>query len=114
VSSRNQDHLEHVAHAIDRVREWSSRGRDIFLSDELIQWAILRGLQTLTESATLLSPDVKGRHPDIDWKAIAGYRNIVVHGYLNTLSLEMTWAYVERDLPSLEAVIHAELGRLGD
>jgi uncharacterized protein with HEPN domain len=110
VKAGDDDHLQHIIHAIDKVKEWAHQGRDAFLSDELFQWAMLRGLQTLTESASLLSPELKERHPDINWKAIAGYRNIVVHGYLNTLSLERTWDYIDRDLPSLERVVRLEAG----
>ena len=112
MSDRDPDHLAHLRHAIERVREWASDGRDVFLEDERTQWAVLRGMHTLTESASALSGEVKLRHPDIDWRGLAGYRNIVVHGYLNQLSLERSWEYIEQDLPLLAAAVNEEYQRL--
>jgi uncharacterized protein with HEPN domain len=69
-------------------------------------------MHTLTESAASLSEGLKARHPEVDWRGLAGYRNIVVHGYLNQLSLERSWEYIEKDLPVLAAAVEEELARL--
>jgi len=67
-------------------------------------------LQTMAESATQLSDAIKGRHKDVDWRGIRGFRNIVVHGYVNVLDLELTWAFIEREVDSLSKVAAAESG----
>jgi len=54
-------------------------------------------LQTLSESANLLSEDAKARHPEIPWAGIAGFRNRLVHGYVD-VKLERVWQVMERDL----------------
>ena len=112
MSDRDADHLAHMGHAISRIKEWARDGRRAFLEDERTQWAVLRGMHTLTESAVNLSDGLKARHPEIDWRGLAGYRNIVVHGYLNQLSLERSWEYIEKDLPVLAAAVEEELARL--
>ena len=66
-------------------------------------------LQTMAESATHLSDDVRGRHPEVDWRGIRGFRNIVVHGYVDVLDLELTWTFIEREADSLRRVANAEL-----
>jgi uncharacterized protein with HEPN domain len=66
-------------------------------------------LQTMADSATQLSDEVKGRHKDVDWRGIRGFRNIVVHGYVNALDLELTWTFVEREVGSLSKVVASEL-----
>ena len=43
---------------------------------------MLRNLQIMTESTQHFSASFKGRHPESDWKAMAGLRNILVHNYL--------------------------------
>lgn len=101
-----------MVHAARRIKEWTGRGRALFLSDELVQWAVLRGLQTLTESATRLSEEVKARHPDIAWTDVAGFRNIVTHAYLGRLSIVRVWEYIQRDLPTLLVAAEEELRRL--
>jgi uncharacterized protein with HEPN domain len=77
-----------------------------------VQWATIRGLQTLTESATRLSPELRDRHPEIPWKDIAGFRNIVTHTYLGQLNVARVWEYIERDLPDLVSAAEAELQRI--
>lgn len=46
----------------------------------------------------------------MDWRAISGFRNVLVHNYLG-LDLEQVWIIVERDVPSLKAAVIAMLSR---
>jgi len=75
----------------------------------LLQSGLLWRLQTMAESATNLSDDVKRRHPDIDWRGIRGFRNILVHGYVDVPDLKLTWTFIEREADSLGRVAGAEL-----
>jgi uncharacterized protein with HEPN domain len=68
-------------------------------------------MQTLAESATHLSEEVKTRHHDVDWRGLRGFRNLVVHGYLGALDLELTWGYLTTDVDRLEVMASVELGR---
>ncbi len=70
-------------------------------------------LQTIAESAIHLSDDVRGRHPDVDWRDIRGFRNIVVHGYVEVFDLELTWTFIEREADSLRRVANQELASGG-
>lgn len=65
---------------------------------------MVRNLQILAESTTRLSDEFQNCHPEIDWHAIKGLRNILVHGYLN-ISLNLVWEIVEKSLPSLKSVM---------
>lgn len=44
--------------------------------------ALLYNLQTLAEATQHLPDALKQQYPDIPWRRIAGFRNIVVHEYL--------------------------------
>ena len=44
--------------------------------------AVIRNLQILFESTQKVSESLKQKHPEINWRAIAGFRNILVHDYL--------------------------------
>jgi uncharacterized protein with HEPN domain len=70
-------------------------------------------MQTMAESAFMLSDDVQNRHPRVDWTGIRGFRNMVVHAYLRDLDLELTWQFLEKDLDQLGAVAATELQRKG-
>ena len=75
----------------------------------MLQSACLWRLQTLAESASSLSAHIQSRPPEIDWNGLRGFRNIVVHGYLGQLDLELTWGYLERDVEPLARLAAAEL-----
>ncbi|MDH4161524.1 MAG: DUF86 domain-containing protein [Nitrospirota bacterium] len=55
----------------------------------------------------------KLKHPEIDWRNISGFRNVVVHDYLG-IDVEQVWDIVERDLPKLNAAVNAMISELGD
>jgi uncharacterized protein with HEPN domain len=78
----------------------------------MIQDAVIRNLQTMAESSQRLSEATKSSVPDVDWRAISGFRNILVHDYLG-VDPNVVWAVVEYDLPNLKAALirlHQGLG----
>ncbi|NCC33177.1 MAG: DUF86 domain-containing protein, partial [Chloroflexia bacterium] len=83
-----------------------------FLTDTLIQDAVLRNLQTMAESTQRLSDSCKARYPELDWRAIAGFRNVVAHNYLG-ISLARIWQIIQRDLPPLQQAITKMLADVG-
>jgi len=109
----NEDclYLVHISECIERIRHYTVEGRDAFFADTKTQDAVLRNLHTLCESTQRLSQPLKDRHPDVDWRSIAGFRNVVVHDYLG-VDLQQVWSIVERDLPELEGRIEAILAEL--
>jgi uncharacterized protein with HEPN domain len=94
-------YLKHILQCIERIREDTREGHDSFVSSHLQQDAVLRNLQTLSESTQHLSADLTARHPEIEWKRIAAFRNILVHDYLG-IDMERIWEIVRRDLAALE------------
>lgn len=70
----------------------------------MIQDAVLRNLQTLAESTQHLNEDLKANHPEIDWRGISGFRNILVHQYLSVNPLRV-WNVIEQHLPPLSETV---------
>jgi uncharacterized protein with HEPN domain len=62
---------------------------------------VLRNLQTMAESTQRLSDVLRAAHPEIDWRRMAGFRNVLVHNYLG-IDLDIVWEVVVRDLPDLK------------
>jgi uncharacterized protein with HEPN domain len=94
-------YLIHIREAIGRIEEYVQDGREAFLESRLIQDAVVRNLQTLAESTQRLSDAFKQAHPDIDWRAIAGFRNVLVHDYLG-VDVARVWQIIEKQLPRLK------------
>jgi len=104
----NKLYLIHVNECIDRIEEYTRGGKDKFCSDHMAQDAVLRNLHTLTESIQRLSDDIKSKYPEVDWRAISGFRNVVVHDYLG-IDIDQIWDIVSRDLPELKTRVEAIL-----
>ncbi|MDE0626178.1 MAG: DUF86 domain-containing protein [Bryobacterales bacterium] len=96
--------LEHVRDRVVRIRKYTAGGRGVFFESHLVQDAVLRNLHTIAESTQRLSDRVRATEPDVPWRAIAGFRNVIVHDYLG-IDLEAIWSVVERDLPGLAAAV---------
>ena len=104
--------LAHMRDGLDRIREYTAAERSRFDTSRLVQDAVIRNLQTLAESSQRLSSEIKDTEPRIPWRELAGFRNVIVHGYLG-IDLGAVWLVVEKDLPSLAEAVNRMATRLG-
>jgi uncharacterized protein with HEPN domain len=93
-------YLEHIIDCIDRINKYTEYDQFVFMNSQMVQDAVIRNLQTLAESTQKLSEELKVQHPEINWKAISGFRNILVHNYLG-LDFPQIWVVIENRLPPL-------------
>ena len=103
--------LAHMRECLDRILEYTNAERSRFEASRLVQDAVVRNLQTLTESSQRLSSEIKGTEPQIPWRELAGFRNVIVHAYLG-VDLGAVWLVVEQDLPGLSAAVGRMAERL--
>ncbi len=73
---------------------------EAFSADTRTVDAVVRNLEIIGEAANGIPEDQKLLRPDIDWRAIRGLRNRIVHEYFG-LSLAVIWAIIQMDLPEL-------------
>lgn len=103
--SRKDDsvYVIHMLECIQRINEYVE-DREQFYSSRLVQDAVIRNLQVMAESSQHLTESIKQRYPEIPWKNISGFRNVLVHDYLG-VDLDVIWSVVEQELPGLESVL---------
>jgi uncharacterized protein with HEPN domain len=97
-------YLIHISECIARIQSYTADGKEAFLTDTRTQDAVMRNLQVLAESAMRLSAELKTAHADLDWKGMAGFRNILVHDYLG-INLPRVWEIVAQHVPALKAKV---------
>ncbi|MEN6338264.1 MAG: DUF86 domain-containing protein [Phycisphaerales bacterium] len=97
-------YLRHILECIRRIEEDTAGGKDVFFASRTSQDAVLRNLQTLAESTQRLSEELKMRHPQVEWRRIAAFRNILVHDYLG-IDMERIWEIAQRDVPTLKTTV---------
>lgn len=105
--------LAHMGECIERIREYTAGDRSRFEGSRLVQDAVIRNLQTLTESSQRLSDEVKATEPQVPWRELGGFRNVIVHGYIG-VDLAAVWLVVEQDLPPLAAAVARMVARACD
>jgi len=97
---------------LERIGEYTHFERTGFDTSRLVQDAVIRNLQTLAESSQRLSAEIKGTEPQIPWRELSGFRNVIVHGYLG-VDLGAVWLVVEQDLPALAEAVNRMAAHLG-
>lgn len=73
--------------------------------------ATLRNLQTLSEATQRLPEELKSAYPAIPWQQIRGFRNILVHNYLDDIDAQTIRAVVQQHLPPLSLAVREMLTR---
>ena len=96
--------LAHMGECLARIADYTQNQRRTFTSSIQVQDAAIRNLQVLTESSQRLSAEIKLTEPSVPWRELAGFRNIIVHGYLG-VDLDAIWLVIERDLPPLAEAV---------
>jgi uncharacterized protein with HEPN domain len=106
------ERLDDIMVALERVER---RVRDLGvtthedLDDDtvsIVAWSLL----VMGEAIKALPPDLRSRHPGVDWQGLAGLRDRLAHQYFR-IELDRVWAIIEGDLPPLRAAVEAESGR---
>jgi uncharacterized protein with HEPN domain len=105
-------YLRHIQECIGRIEEDAAEGREVWMGSHTLQDAVLRNLQTLAESTRRLSDEVKASRPDMDWRKIGAFRNVLVHDYLG-IDLATVWKIVHDDVPALKRVVQEMLDERG-
>lgn len=101
----DQVYLKHILECAVLIQGYTRGGKVAFMGSALVQDAVLRRLQTMAESTQRLSDDLKVQAPEVDWRALSGFRNVLVHDYLGGIDLERVWDAVAFYLPGLEAAV---------
>lgn len=77
------EYLQHILDEIDYLTS-TSRGMDraTFLSDDTLKRAFVRSIEVMGVAVKKISDQVREEHPEIEWRAIAGMRDRLIHSYL--------------------------------
>jgi uncharacterized protein with HEPN domain len=54
----------------------------------------------LGEASKKISNELRVAHPEVPWKKVAGFRDVVVHDYFG-VNLKEVWRIIQDDLPAL-------------
>ncbi len=95
--------IEHILDIIrDINRSLSGINKEKFTENIDTRDANIRRLEIIGEAVKNLSEDFRKQHSEIEWRKIAGFRDVIIHKYFE-VDLDVVWSIIKNDLPVLKS-----------
>jgi uncharacterized protein with HEPN domain len=114
VARAHNERLQDLRTAIDRIRR-TAAGWDEMAFERADQEALIPiswSFVVIGEAVKALPKDLLARHPAVDWKGFARFRDVLAHQYFRIDPI-LLWKAVSVSLPPLDAAVTAELEETG-
>ena len=100
--------LEYLRHIMDEIEYLIDRSANLskedFIDDETLKRAFIRSIEIIGEAVKKIPPDFKQKYPHIEWRAMAGMRDKLIHDYFG-IDYEIVWDVVTNKIPTLRLKI---------
>jgi uncharacterized protein with HEPN domain len=111
MSFEARDYLRHILIEADYlIGRSAGLSLDTFLGDETLRRAFVRSLEVIGEAAKTVPEDFRAAHPAIEWRAMAGMRDRLIHDYFG-VDFELVWDVVQTRIPEVRTQLAAVLER---
>jgi len=101
-------YLAQILERVERIEEFTRKGKDIFMANKLLQDAVIRNFEVIGEASKRLPPEFRDQYPEIPWRKITAFRDVLIHAY-DRVDIKEVWRIVEQELPPLKQAIAAFL-----
>ncbi len=105
VSRNLKLYLEDIVASCTKIQRYT---RDIsfdeFVSDERTYDAVLLNLQVIGEAVKNIPTDLRDRSPEIEWRKMAGLRDILIRTYFQ-IDHEIIWDILQNKIAPLQIQI---------
>jgi uncharacterized protein with HEPN domain len=106
-------YLQDIAESCEKVLRFTA---DLTLSeliqDEKTYDAVVRNLEIIGEAAKHISQDIRKQLLGIEWRKIAGMRDMLAHAYFG-IDNDILWDVVQNKVPQLAKATNTFLNRHG-
>lgn len=98
--------IDDIKLCIERILEYTHNiTYKEFISDYKTYDAVLRNIDIIGEAVKNIPNEVRAKYSFIEWKKLAGLRDIVIHDYFG-VNEEIIWDIVQNKIPELKDLIN--------
>ncbi len=96
--------FEYLSHILDEAKYIINKTKELnkksFMQDETLQRAFVRSMEIIGEATKNIPNELKEKHSHIEWKAIAGMRDRLIHDYFG-IDYDIVWDVAVNKIPAL-------------
>jgi len=98
-------YVGNILKSISRILLYiSDKDYSTFLSDFILQDAVVRQLEIIGEATKRVSKDFRNKNPELPWADMAGMRDILIHDYID-VDLDIVWKTASESIPGLKILL---------
>jgi uncharacterized protein with HEPN domain len=99
---------EYLCHILDEACYIENHSQELtqaqFQQDETLKRAFVRSLEIIGEASKKIPQEFRSCHPGINWRAIVGMRDRLVHDYFG-IDYDIVWDVVKNKIPEFRRQI---------
>ncbi|MEJ5252057.1 MAG: DUF86 domain-containing protein [Chthonomonadetes bacterium] len=100
--------LEYLRHILEEttylIEHAQGLSRDEFVRNATLKRAFVRSIEIIGEASKQVPDDFKQKHSQLEWRAMAGMRDRLIHAYFG-IDYDLVWDVVINKIPALHQAI---------
>jgi len=108
------EYLQHILKECEYITSVITEGssKSELLEDETLKRAVVRSIEIIGEASKKIPADVKVKWKEIQWRAMTGMRDKLIHDYMG-VNYSIVWDVVKNKIPALKKQIESIIDKEG-
>ena len=98
-------YFEDILTAIQKIETYTQgMSFEVFIEDSRTFDAVIRNFEIIGEAVKNIPPEIRSNNPNIEWKKIASFRDVLAHEYFG-LDPDLIWEVIHNHLGELKSQV---------